>query len=64
MRWNFLPVPFGTRVRVRIDAPIARTPDEDHAQMVVDLRNRIAQNLTAMRTSHAEQPPAEMREAC
>jgi len=63
MRWNFLPVPFGINVRVRIDAPIVRSADEDHEQMVVELRARIAQNLAAMRGMDGDPPPAAMREA-
>ncbi len=31
MQRNFWPIPFGVRVRVRIDDPIARRPDEDLA---------------------------------
>lgn len=63
MRWNFLPVPFGICVRVRIDAPIARSAHEDHAQMIVELRTRIAQNLATMRDTPGKPPAAALREA-
>jgi 1-acyl-sn-glycerol-3-phosphate acyltransferase len=49
MQRNFWPIPFGVRVRVRIDAPIARHPGEDPAQLVERVRERIAENLVAMR---------------
>jgi 1-acyl-sn-glycerol-3-phosphate acyltransferase len=49
MQSNFLPIPFGVRLRVRIDDPIARRPGEDHAVLVEDIRARIQDNLSRMR---------------
>ncbi|MEB2283086.1 MAG: hypothetical protein B6D46_03420 [Polyangiaceae bacterium UTPRO1] len=49
MQRNFWPIPFGVRVRVRIDDPIARTPGEDHRALVARIRDRIEANLAAMR---------------
>jgi 1-acyl-sn-glycerol-3-phosphate acyltransferase len=49
MQANFWPIPFGVRVRVRIDEPIARRPNEDLAALVDDVRERIAANLARMR---------------
>lgn len=34
MRHNFLPVPFGTRLRIRVGDPIPRHPDEDRGAIV------------------------------
>jgi 1-acyl-sn-glycerol-3-phosphate acyltransferase len=56
MRWNFLPIPFGVRVRVRLDAPIARTPREDHTALLAAIRAQIARNLATMRGSAPAAP--------
>ncbi len=53
MQRNFWPIPFGVRVRVRIDDPIARTPDEDHRALLARIHDRIEANLTAMRAETA-----------
>jgi 1-acyl-sn-glycerol-3-phosphate acyltransferase len=34
LRFKLMPIPFGTRVRVRIFAPIARRPDEDRQALI------------------------------
>jgi 1-acyl-sn-glycerol-3-phosphate acyltransferase len=49
MQWSFFPLPFGVRVRVRIDAPIAREAREDHARLLERVRMQIAGNLADMR---------------
>ena len=49
LRRNLLPIPFGTRVRVRIGAPIARRPDEDRTQLLADARDEIARTLAGLR---------------
>jgi 1-acyl-sn-glycerol-3-phosphate acyltransferase len=49
MQSNFLPIPFGVRVHVRIGEPIARYPGEDHAAMLEHVREVIAANLDDMR---------------
>jgi 1-acyl-sn-glycerol-3-phosphate acyltransferase len=51
MQRNFWPVPFGVQVRVRIDDPIARHPDEDLGRLVEEVRVRIGDNLTRMRAA-------------
>jgi 1-acyl-sn-glycerol-3-phosphate acyltransferase len=58
MRWNFLPVPFGVRVRVRIGEPIARGPGEDHAELLERCRGAIAQTLAEMRGTPPPSAPA------
>jgi 1-acyl-sn-glycerol-3-phosphate acyltransferase len=49
LRWNLLPIPFGTRVRVRIAAPIARRPDEDRQALLEDARAAIERTLAHWR---------------
>lgn len=49
MQRNFWPIPFGVRVRVRIDDPIARRPDEDHVALLERIRTQIEANLRAGR---------------
>jgi 1-acyl-sn-glycerol-3-phosphate acyltransferase len=46
---NYLPVPFGTRVRVRIGAPIARRPDEDRLALLTRVREEIDATLARWR---------------
>jgi len=53
MQRNFWPIPFGVRVRVRIDDPIARRPDEDLPTLVDAIRTQIAENLEGMRATGA-----------
>jgi 1-acyl-sn-glycerol-3-phosphate acyltransferase len=49
LRHNYLPVPFGTRVRVWIGAPIPRRPDEDPAALLAEVRTRIGATLDRWR---------------
>jgi 1-acyl-sn-glycerol-3-phosphate acyltransferase len=49
LRHNYLPVPFGTRVRIHIGAPIARTPAEDRQALVERTRDDIAATLARWR---------------
>jgi 1-acyl-sn-glycerol-3-phosphate acyltransferase len=46
LRHGGLPVPFGTRIRVRLGAPIPRLPGEDHAALLAhieeDIRGTVA----------------------
>ncbi len=51
MQRNFWPIPFGVRVRVRIDDPIPRRPGEDLPQLVDEVRARIDAALTRMRAA-------------
>lgn len=48
LRHNYLPVPFGTRVRVWIGAPIAREPD-DAAAVLATVRSQIDATLSRWR---------------
>jgi 1-acyl-sn-glycerol-3-phosphate acyltransferase len=50
LRHNLRPVPFGTRVRVRFGDPIARNPDDDPRQVLVELREAIEATLAGWRT--------------
>jgi 1-acyl-sn-glycerol-3-phosphate acyltransferase len=49
LRYNYLPVPFGTRVRVWIGAPIVRRPEEDGAAVLAEVRTRIGATLDRWR---------------
>jgi len=49
LRHNFLPVPWGVRVRVAIGAPIARRPGEDRLALVARVRDTIAASLERWR---------------
>ncbi len=49
LRFNLLPVPFGTRVRVRIGAPIARRADEDRHALLERARAEIERTLAGWR---------------
>lgn len=56
MRDNFLPIPFGVRVRVRIGDPIARRPDEDHAALLERVHDQIAATLAKLRGERGAPP--------
>ena len=56
MRANFLPIPFGVRVRVHIGDPIRRRPDEDHAELLDRVHDEIAAALAAIRGETVELP--------
>jgi 1-acyl-sn-glycerol-3-phosphate acyltransferase len=49
LRWNLMPIPFGTRVRVRIGAPVARRPDEDRGALLEGARAEIERTLARWR---------------
>jgi len=49
LRWNLLPIPCGTRVRVSIGAPIARQPDEDRQALLDGARGQIERTLARWR---------------
>jgi 1-acyl-sn-glycerol-3-phosphate acyltransferase len=49
LRHNYLPVPFGTRVRVHLGAPIARQPGEDPEALLERVRDEIAATLARWR---------------
>jgi 1-acyl-sn-glycerol-3-phosphate acyltransferase len=51
---NFLPVPWGVHIRVRIDSPIVRRPDEDRALLVDRVRATMQDALSRWR----EEAPA------
>jgi 1-acyl-sn-glycerol-3-phosphate acyltransferase len=50
---NFLPIPWGVRVRVWIGEPMARHPDEDHAELIERARAQIAATLDRWRGAPA-----------
>ncbi|HEY2388381.1 MAG TPA: lysophospholipid acyltransferase family protein [Candidatus Binatia bacterium] len=56
MRANFLPVPFGTHVRIRIGAPIPRQPGEDHEALLERVRDEIAATLADFRGERSTPP--------
>jgi 1-acyl-sn-glycerol-3-phosphate acyltransferase len=49
MRFNMLPVRFGTRIRVHIGAPIERQPHEDRLALLEEVRKRMEKVLTGWR---------------
>jgi len=49
LRFNLLPVSFGSRVHVRVGAPIARRPDEDRLALLSETREQIEKALAAAR---------------
>jgi 1-acyl-sn-glycerol-3-phosphate acyltransferase len=51
LRFNLWPVPFGTRIRVRIDPPIARRSDEDPSTLLNEVRQHIEKTLASWRAS-------------
>ena len=53
LRHNYLPVPFGTRVRVHVGAPIARAADEDPTAVIERVRSEIASALARWRARPA-----------
>jgi len=46
---DFLPVPWGVRIRVRIDAPIARRPNEDRTLLIDRIRATMQDTLARWR---------------
>ena len=51
LRFNLFPVPFGTRIRVYIGAPIERQPGEDHLALLDEVRNEIKRVIARWRAS-------------
>jgi len=51
MRFNMLPIPFGTRIRVHIGAPIERHPDEDALALLDEVREYIEKVLARWRAA-------------
>ena len=49
LRFNLLPVPFGTRIRVRIGDPISRHADEDPSAPLGAARVEIEKSLEGWR---------------
>ena len=49
LRFNLLPVPFGTEIRVRIGDPIERHPDEDTPALLERVREEISNTLETWR---------------
>jgi 1-acyl-sn-glycerol-3-phosphate acyltransferase len=59
LQHNFLPVPWGVRVRVHIGAPIARHADEDGAALLERVREEIAAMLAEWR-GDAQAPAGDL----
>ena len=51
LRYGMRPVPFGTRVRVRLGAPIPRAPGEDRHAILLEAREQIEKALAEWRSS-------------
>ena len=49
LRFNLLPVPFGTRIRVWIGDPIPRRDDEDRHAILQEVREQIEKRLASWR---------------
>jgi 1-acyl-sn-glycerol-3-phosphate acyltransferase len=58
LRFNLMPVPFGTRVRVWIGAPIARAKDEDRVALLEETRAEIERTLERWRARARHGPGA------
>ena len=50
LRNNLFPVPFATRIRVHIGAPIERRPGEDHRALIAELNEYAAKVLEGWRS--------------
>ena len=53
LRFKLMPIPYGTRVRVRIGAPIARRPGEDRQALLDGARAEIERTLAHWRAESA-----------
>lgn len=51
LRYNYMPVPFGTKVRVHLGAPIARRPGQDPQEVLDAARDTIAATLARWRAT-------------
>lgn len=49
LRYRMLPVPFGTRVRVHLGAPIARVPGEDRPSLMTRIEDEIRDTIARWR---------------
>jgi 1-acyl-sn-glycerol-3-phosphate acyltransferase len=49
LRHDLLPVPFGTRLRIRIGDPIPRSPDQDPNSLLDECRHQIEKTLEGWR---------------
>jgi 1-acyl-sn-glycerol-3-phosphate acyltransferase len=49
LRYNYFPIPFGTRVRVHLGTPIARHPGDDPKAILERVHEEIDQTLTRWR---------------
>jgi 1-acyl-sn-glycerol-3-phosphate acyltransferase len=58
LQHNYLPVPFGTRVRVRVGTPISRRPDEDPSALLTRVHTEIADTLARWRAGATTARPA------
>lgn len=56
MRSNFLPMPFGVRIRVRIGDPIRRHPGEDRTALLDRVHDEIAATLAELRGERPARP--------
>lgn len=56
LRYGLRPLPFGTRVRVRLGAPIPRTPDEDRAALLARVERELRATLAEWRGAHDPTP--------
>ena len=54
LRFKLMPIPYGTRVRVRIGAPIAAQPDEDRAALIEGARAEIESTLARWRAERRD----------
>jgi len=54
LRFKLMPIPYGTRVRVRIGAPVARRPDEDRMALIEGARAEIERTLARWRAERAD----------
>jgi 1-acyl-sn-glycerol-3-phosphate acyltransferase len=61
LQHNFLPVPWGVRVRVQIGAPMARQPGEDPADVLDRVRDEIAASLARWRGESPDSTRAPLR---
>ena len=50
-RFNLWPVPFGTRIRVYIGAPIERQPEEDHLALLSEVRHQMERVIARWRAA-------------
>jgi 1-acyl-sn-glycerol-3-phosphate acyltransferase len=49
LRYGLFPVPFGTRIRVHIGAPIPRVPGEDRASLLASVEDEIRRTIARWR---------------